>query len=163
MEDVMPLSRIKDYLDSQGVKYDVISHAQAYTAQKTAAAAHISGKELAKAVIVKLDGKIAMAVLPGSSKIDFEMLSHVTGAKNVQLATEREFEDLFPDCEMGAMPPFGNLYDMDVYVAESLADDLEIAFNACSHRELIRLRYDDFERLVSPKRGAFARGMSPIV
>jgi Ala-tRNA(Pro) deacylase len=146
----MPITKLKEYLDENGVKYITMYHSMAFTAQEIAAMAHIPGKELAKTVVVKLDGKMAMAVLPASYKIDFSLLKEASGAGEIALAREHEFKDAFPGCEIGAMPPFGNLYDMDVYVAESLAEDEEIAFNACSHTELIRMPYADFERLVKP-------------
>ncbi len=147
----MPVKKLKDFLDNQKIKYVTISHSPSYTAQEIAASAHIPGKELAKTVMVKIDGKMAMAVLPASSKIDFALLKKAAGAKNIELASEKEFKDLFPECEVGAMPPFGNLYGMEVFVADTLAEDEEIAFNAGSHTELIRLAYKDFERLVKPR------------
>jgi Ala-tRNA(Pro) deacylase len=152
----MPLALVKDFLDINNVKYTIIEHSPAYTAQEIAASAHISGKELAKAVMIKIGGKMAMAVLPASYKISFDQLKKVLGTDKVRLAYEQEFIDAFPDCEVGAMPPFGNLYGMDVYVAESLAEDEEIAFNACSHSELIKMRFEDFEKLVKPKRFRFS-------
>jgi len=152
----MPCKRLKDYLDNQGVRYVSIGHSPAFTAQQIAASAHIPGKELAKTVIVKINGEMAMAVLPASYKIDLDILKDVIGADNVKLATEREFKDSFPECEIGAMPPFGNLYGMEVFVAESLADDEEIAFNAGTHTELIRMDFADFERLVEPRIVAFS-------
>lgn len=127
-----------------------VSHSQAYTAQEIASLAHVRGKELAKTVMVKIDGKMAMAVLPASYRVNFDLLKAAAGTRGVELASEWEFKDMFPDCDTGAMPPFGNLYGMAVFVADSLAEDEEIAFNAGSHTELIRLLYKDFERLVSP-------------
>jgi Ala-tRNA(Pro) deacylase len=147
----MPVKKLKEYLDQEGVKYVAIVHSPAYTAQEIAANAHIPGKDVAKTVMVKLDGKMAMAVLPASYRVDFDLLKEATGAKKVELAGEKEFKDMFPGCEVGAMPPFGNLYGMDVYVAETLAEDEEIAFNAGSHSELLKLAYGDFDRLVRPK------------
>lgn len=152
----MPVRKLREFLDSHGVKYVVVIHSLAYTAQEIAASAHISGKELAKTVMVKIDGKMAMAVLPASCKIDLDLLKEAAGASQVEIATEQEFQDMFQDCEVGAMPPFGNLYGMDVFAAETLAEDEEIAFNAGSHTELIRLSYKDFERLVKPKVLGFA-------
>ena len=152
----MPVQKLKAFLDGKGIRYVSIIHSRAYTAQEIAASAHIKGKELAKAVMVKVDGKMAMAVLPASHRVSFDLLKGVTGAREVVLATEEEFKGLFPDCEPGAMPPFGNLWGMDVYVAARLADDKEIAFNAGSHTELMKLAYDDFERLVAPKVVEFA-------
>ena len=147
----MPVKRLKEFLDSHDIKYVIISHSRAFTAQETATSAHIPVKELAKTVMVKMNGKMAMAVLPASSKIDFDLLKKATGSGKVEIASEKEFKDLFPECEVGAMPPFGNLYGMDVFVAESLTEDEEIAFNAGSHRELAKMAYKDFERLVKPK------------
>ncbi len=147
----MPVKRLKDYLDSKAVKYQVIPHECTYTAHETAESAKVPGDEMAKTVMVKLDGKMAVSVLPASYKVDFNLLKLNTGAKSVELASEEEFEMMFPQCEVGAMPPFGNLYGMDVYVAKKLAEDEEIAFNAGSHTELVKLSYKDFERLVSPK------------
>lgn len=145
----MPLKKLKEYLDSQDVKYESVVHYETYTSQETAQSAHISGRELAKTVMVKIDGKMAMAVLPASEKIDFALLRAAVGA-TVELAPEQGFTDMFPDCEAGAMPPFGNLYGLQVYVAESLTRDDEIAFNAGSHIELIKVPYKDFSRLVKP-------------
>jgi Ala-tRNA(Pro) deacylase len=147
----MPAKQLKEYLDQNKIKYVTITHSLAYTAQEIAASAHIKGKGLAKTVLIKADGKMAMAVLPASYKIDFEMLKTAVGAKEIRLANEQEFKDKFPGCEVGAMPPFGNLYDLETYVAASLVEDEEIAFNAGTHTELVRLEYNDFERLVKPK------------
>jgi Ala-tRNA(Pro) deacylase len=147
----MPVKKLKDFLDGNKVKYVTISHSPAYTAQQIAASAEVPGKELAKTVIVKIDGKMAMAVLPASYKVNFDQLKEAAGASSVVLASERDFEDTFPECDLGAMPPFGNLYGMEVFVAQSLAEDEEIAFNAGSHTELIRMSYKDFAALVKPK------------
>ena len=146
----MPVKKLKSFLDEHHVKYVTISHSRAYTAQEVAASAHIPGKEIAKTVMIKLDGRMAMAVLPATYQVDFDLLRQATGIQDVELATEEEFRDLFPECEIGAMPPFGNLYGMDVFVAASLTEDEEIAFNAGTHTELIRLSYSDFARLVDP-------------
>lgn len=147
----MPWTQVKEFLDEQGVPYVTISHSPAYTAQGIAASAHVKGRELAKTVIVKVNGKLAMTVLPAPYKVNFDRLKEALGDPTATLASEHEFEHLFPDCELGAMPPFGNLYDMDVYVARSLTEDKEIAFNAGSHSELIRMAYKDFERVTQPK------------
>ena len=156
----MPLTKLRAFLDSHHIPYTVISHSVAYTAQGIAATAHISGKELAKTVVLKIDGKLAMAVLPASTLVDLPSLKNAAGARELSLANELEFKDNFPDFETGAMPPFGNLYDMAVFVDESLTRDKEIAFNAGSHRELVRLAYADFARLVNPKIANFAAGRS---
>ncbi len=147
----MPLSILKDFLDDRKIKYVVISHSLAYTAAGIAAITHIPGKELAKTVIVKIDGQLGMALVSSPQHVDLAMLKDATGGKNVTLATEEEFKLRFPDCEVGAMPPFGNLYGMKVFADIGLSRDKEIAFNAGSHRELVRLAWDDFERLVQPR------------
>src|SRR5581483_10890337 len=130
----MPLSKLREFLDQNKIPYVVISHSTAYTAQGIAALAHIPGKELAKTVMVKLDGELAMAVVPASTLVDLTALKAVAGVKEAELASELEFKNRFPDCETGAMPPFGNLYGMTVLVDEGLAHLEEIAFNAGSHR-----------------------------
>jgi Ala-tRNA(Pro) deacylase len=156
----MPLATLKQFLDSQQVKYIVITHSLGYTAQGIAALAHIPGKDLAKTVIVKIDGALAMAVVPASRHVDLAMLKSVAGANSVELAAEEDFKDRFPDCETGAMPPFGNLYGMPVFADESLAQDKEIAFNAGTHRDLVRLAWEDFARLAMPRIAKFATGRS---
>lgn len=147
----MPVKKLKDFLDKNKVKYLSCTHSPAFTAQEIAAASHIPGKELAKTVIIKVDDRMAMAVLPASYHIDFNLLKKGLGAKTIRLATENEFKDMFSGCVVGAMPPFGNLFGMDVYAAESLSENEEISFNAGTHTELISLKYKDFERLVQPK------------
>lgn len=147
----MPAAKLREFLDANGVKYVTIRHSLAYTAQEVAASAHVRGKDMAKTVIVKVDGQLAMAVVPASQKVDLVRLRDAAGAKTVEVATEQEFCDAFPECEVGAMPPFGHLYGMNVFVDQRLAADEEIAFNAGSHTELIRLSYPDFERLAKPK------------
>jgi Ala-tRNA(Pro) deacylase len=146
----MPLSKIREYLDSHHIKYLVISHSLAYTAQGVAALAHVSGKKLAKTVILKIDGVLAMAVVPASAHVDLDRLRVLTGCNAVEIAAEQEFQNAFPDCELGAIPPFGNLYDMAVYVDVSLADHEEITFSAGTHRELVRMSWQDMLRVVRP-------------
>jgi Ala-tRNA(Pro) deacylase len=152
----MPVKKLKDFLDRENVKYVSILHSPIYTAQEIAALVHVKGKEMAKTVMVKLDGKMAMAVLPASHQVDFEQLKRASGNQDAVLATEIEFKDLFPDCDIGAMPPFGNLYGMEVFVSKALTEDKEIAFNAGSHHEVIRLAYKEFKRLVNPKIADFS-------
>ena len=147
----MPAQQLKEFLNERGVKYVSIVHSSAYTAQEIAASAHIPGKELAKTVVVRIDDRTAMAVVPAALKVDFQRLCEVAGAKEAELCSEAEFRDKFPGCEVGAMPPFGNLYDMEVFVSDKLAEDGEIVFNAGSHTELIKLAYADFARLVEPQ------------
>jgi Ala-tRNA(Pro) deacylase len=145
------VQQLKEFLDSRGVKYVSIKHSLAYTAQEVAASAHVSGKEMVKTLVVKLDGKQAIVALPASEKADLHQIAEAAGAKQAELATEAEFGSRFPGCDVGAMPPFGQLYGMDTYVTESLTRDREIAFNAGTHTEVIRMAYDDFERLAAPK------------
>jgi len=147
----MPVKKLVEFLDANNVRYVTIRHSSAFTAQEIAAKAHISGKEVAKTVMIKIEGKMAMAVLPATADIDFDRLKEIFRTTNVLLASEYEFKNRFPDCELGAMSPFGNLYDMEVYVDESLIEDKEIAFNAGSHIELIRLSFKDYENLVNPR------------
>jgi len=146
----MPAQRLKDFLDKHRVKYVVITHSRAFTSQEIAMSALMPEKELAKTVMIKFDGRMVMAVLPSSYKVDIELLREATGAGKIELASENEFQDMFPECEIGAMPPFGNLYGMEVFVGESLKGNKTIAFNAGSHTELIKLAYRDFEKLVEP-------------
>ena len=146
----MPVKRLKAFLDEQRVKYVTMSHSPAYTAQEIAAATHVPGKALAKTVVVKLDGKMAMAVLPATARVELGLLRKAAGVSRAELATEGEFKDLFPDCDIGAMPPFGNLYGLPVFVAERLRESPEIAFNAGTHIEVMQLSFADYERLVKP-------------
>lgn len=144
-------TKIRDYLDQQAIEYTVIEHDPAYTAQEIAASAHIPGRQLAKTVMVKIDDRLVMAVLPATERINFDRLKQAIGAYQVELATEQEFNELFPDCEVGAMPPFGNLYGLEVLADRSLGDEMVMAFCAGTHLELIRLSYQDFEDLVRPQ------------
>ena len=151
----MPARKLKAFLDAEQIKYITIMHSTAYTAQEVAASAHIAGRELAKTIIVQLDGSMAMAVLPANKKIVLQDLRDVTGSDQVKFASEETFREKFPECETGAMPPFGNLYGMEVYLAESLTTNDEIAFNAGTHTEVIKMKFADFERLVKPHVVAF--------
>lgn len=144
------LNSLKNYLDDNGIKYRAISHSPAYTAQEIASLVHVPGKDLAKTVIVKSEDGYAMVVLPASRKINFDALKTVMSKNQVELAKEEEFEKMFPDCELGAMPPFGNLYNMPIYVAKALSEDEEIAFNAGTHTDVIKMSYGDLERLAKP-------------
>lgn len=152
----MPVEKLKTFLDESGVAYETVTHEEAYTAQEAAAAAHIPGKDVAKTVMVKIDGDMAMVVLPATYNVSLDRIQAVTGAGAVELAGEEEFSDLFPSCEPGAMPPFGNLWDMPVFVDNHLREDERIAFAAGTHHELVRLPYADFERLVEPVIGEFS-------
>jgi Ala-tRNA(Pro) deacylase len=152
----MPVRKLEEFLDGKGINYVRITHSTAYTAQETAVAAQIPGKGLAKTVILKTDGKMIMAVLPASRKLDLGLLREAIGANTVEIANETEFKDMFPECDIGAMPPFGNLYGMDVISERILAENEEIAFNAGSHTELVKLSYKDFLELVKPKVASFS-------
>lgn len=152
----MPVRKLKEFLDRNEVPYTVLSHSPAFTAQEVAAVAHVSGRDFAKTVMIRLDGEMAMAVLPANRKVIIEELREITGCDQVKLANEEEFQALFPECEVGAMPPFGNLYGMEVFVAPALAEEREIAFNAGTHTEVMKLAYADFERLVQPRVMSFS-------
>lgn len=147
---------LKDYLDERNIRYVTITHSTAFTAQEVAHSAHIPGKGLAKTVMVIIDDALAMAVLPSNRRVKLDDLRALTGCDNVRLARESEFKNYFPDCEAGAMPPFGNLYDMPVYVSPELAAEPDIVFNAGSHTELIRMGWRDFYSLVKPRVVEFA-------
>lgn len=146
----MPVKRIRNFLDEHGIKYVILEHSPAYTSQEVAAEAHVPGRHFAKTVTVKVDGRLALAVLPATDHVDVVRLAQSLGAESVEVADEAEFADRFPDCETGAMPPFGNLFDMEVFVAPHLTEADEIAFNAGTHTEVMRLSYRDFARLVEP-------------
>jgi Ala-tRNA(Pro) deacylase len=152
----MPIQKLRQFLDENMVQYIVITHSKAFTSQGIAATAHISGNELAKTVMLKKDGELCMAVLPASRQVNLAAFAKLSNGKDVCLASERDFRDRFPDCEVGAMPPFGNLYGLPVFVDTSLARDKEIAFNAGSHLELVKLAFSDFERLARPTIADFA-------
>lgn len=147
----MVIASLREYLDSNGVKYVVQSHSPAYSAQEVAHLVHVPGREVAKTVIIKIHDDFAMAVLPASYHIDFHRLMDAVNTSDMYLASEDEFAKLFPDCELGAMPPFGNLYNMPVFVAQSLAEDVHITFNAGTHTDVVTMRYEDYARLVGPK------------
>ena len=149
-------TKLQQYLDDNKIKYDVLSHTRTYTAQDTAQAAHVSGSEVAKSVVVKADDRFVLVVLPATRKADVERLQDILNTKDVRIAHEFEFTSLFPGCEVGAMPPFGNLYGLEIYVDESLTQDEQIVFNACTHVDAIQMKYKDFERLANPKIATFA-------
>jgi len=149
-------TRLEQYFRDNGVGYQIMTHPVAYTAQEVAAAQRVPGKQVAKVVIVLADGKAVMLAQPANSRIDFAKLKDVLGAQEVRLAREKEFSDLFPDCDTGAMPPFGNLYDVPVYVDRALSEDVEIVFQAGTHRETMRITYQDYARLARPTVADFA-------
>jgi len=147
---------IREYLDSAHVSYRHSIHSPAYTAQEIAHEQHVSGRELAKAVMVMADKSLVMAVLPASHRLDIDAFKESLGARKLRLAREDEFEKVFPGCELGAMPPLGNLYNVSVWVDETLHANPSLVFNAGSHTDTIEMSYSDFERLVQPRKGRFA-------
>jgi len=147
----MPSRLLKEFLDENDIKYISIMHSMAFTATDIAKSAHIPSRELAKTVIINVDNELAMAVIPANYKLNLDILKETLDTQNIQLAREADFTPRFNDCEVGAMPPFGCLYDMNVYVAESLSEDDKIAFNAGSHLEVIQMDYKDYENLVKPR------------
>lgn len=149
--------RLAQYLNEKGVPFKAMTHPTAYTAQEVAAAQGVSGKQLAKVVIVKADDKPVMLVLQASAMVDLRKAAHILGAKSLTLAREGDFAELFPDCEVGSMPPFGNLYNVPVYVDEGLAAQEEIVFAVGTHTDTFKMKYADFARLASPLVQAFAK------
>ena len=147
--------KLRELLDRQRVKYVVVTHSTAYTAQEIAASMHTPGRELAKTVVVRHRGGLALAVLPAQARVDLERLSSLVGSET-KLAGEADFATAFPECELGAMPPFGELYGLKTFVEESLTADREIVFNAGTHTEAIRMAFDDYRRLAQPVVGRFA-------
>ena len=143
--------RLHHFLCERHAPYSTLTHDRTITAQQTANATHIGNRNFAKTVMLKIDGKLSMMVMPAAYRIDLLRLSRALGGSEVELALEDEFKDAFPDCELGAMPPFGNLYGMPVYVDSRMTGQAEIAFNAGSHTDLVRMAYDEFERLAQPE------------
>ena len=146
----MPVQQLKNHLDEHNVRYVSVKHSPAFTAQEIAHSAHIRGDKLAKTVIIEIDGKMAMVVLPASYRIRWDHFMRTMGTDFIELADEEEFQDKFGDCEVGAMPPFGNLYGMNVYLCEALSQHDEIAFSAGSHSEIIKMSYSDYVEIVNP-------------
>jgi Ala-tRNA(Pro) deacylase len=147
----MPCDKLLDYLKENRVDFDLVVHPKAYAAKDVAFKSGVPGRLFAKTVMVNLDGKMAMAVLPADEKVNFNLLREAARAETISLATEAEFEKVFPDCELGAMPPFGHLYGLDVFVGGTLARAETISFNAGTHTEVLTMPYLDFERLVLPR------------
>ena len=143
--------RLHNFLDQQHSSYSMVTHDRTITAHETASAAHLSRQLFAKTVMLKIDGALAMMVMPAAYRVDLTRLSRALGGRLVELAEESEFKDAFPDCEVGAMPPFGNLYGIPVFVDSRLAQQSEIAFNAGTHTDAVRMPYKEFERLAQPE------------
>lgn len=153
----MPVpKKILNFLENSNVDFECLKHPEVYTSQETAQVQHVSGKVFAKVVIVKTNGHFEMAVLPATHRVVTEQLKKVTGDAQCSIASESELLDLFPDCQVGAMPPLGNLYNLDVIVDETLAHSDYIVFEAGSHRDTIKMKYQDYAKLVHPKVGSFA-------
>jgi Ala-tRNA(Pro) deacylase len=151
------LGDVMDYLKHNNVHYEVIEHVPAFSAHEVAVVSHVPEKDLAKTLIVNADGKFYMVIMPADHRLDDHLLHDVLKAKHVHLASEEDLQQIFPDCEVGAMPPFGNLYALPVYADKTLADDDVIVFNACSHTKSIRLKMYDFLRLVKPVIAEFSQ------
>jgi Ala-tRNA(Pro) deacylase len=143
--------KVLEYLDKSGVDYEISDHRPTFTAQRMAAVAHEPGKYVAKPVIVKADGKFFMCVLAACNKVDLRALRELLGAESVELAEETEIGNLFGDCDLGAEPPFGNLYDVTTIMDKSLEKDDHIVFQAGSHEKSVRMEMSDYRKLVSPK------------
>ena len=154
----MPFStKLQQFLERNQVAFEHTVHPVAYTAREVAAVEHLPPREVAKVVVVAADSGYQMVVLPASRALDLAELRSALGFSHARLATEQELVRLFPDCDLGAMPPFGNLYDMPVYVDSGLAEDEWIAFNAGSHTDVIHMRFRDFKWLVNPMVAPLAR------
>lgn len=149
--------KLKNYLDKQKVRYKSLKHELAYTAQEIAAAQHVPGKQVVKSVLIKADKGYLLAVLPATHLIDFAKLKKAVKAKKVSLASEEDIEKLIPDFEIGAMPPFGNLYNLPVYMDKTIAEDEEIVFNAGTHTDTVKMRTADLEKLAKPKVAEFGK------
>lgn len=148
--------RMEQYLRENSVPFETMTHTQAYTMPEVAAALHVPGEQVAKVVVVKADGKMVMLVIPTSHRLNFAQVRALLDAKKVSLAKEEEFAELFPDCATGAMPPFGNLYNVPVYVDQALAGKTNIIFRVGTHRHTMKVAYADFARLAGPTVGEFA-------
>jgi Ala-tRNA(Pro) deacylase len=151
--------RLDEVLSSRQIQFKRFAHRPAYTANRMAQALHVPGREVAKTVLLRTEGGYLLAVLPATHQVDLTELRQEMGANRLEMATEEEMERLFPDCERGAIPPFGSLYNMPTVVDESLAEDDQITFEAQSHEEAMRMAYRDFEEIEHPRRGHFARRM----
>lgn len=153
--------RIRDYLDSNEINYEWLPHSQAFTAQEVAHSLHVSGKRLAKTVVLDADGRLLVAVLPASHRLSLTKLKEVIEAKRLEMLPESELARLFPDCELGAIPPFGNLYGMEVWVDRALSESEEIVFAAGTHADAMRMKYADFSALVMPHLERFSELAAP--
>jgi Ala-tRNA(Pro) deacylase len=150
-------SKLKEFLDERKVFYQTITHPQAFTMQETAAASGISGRSVAKTVVVKSNGTLALCVLPATSMVDFAALNALMGVERVRLATEDDFAGTFEECEIGAYCPFGHLYGLPVYMDEAMGRSKTMAFNAGTHRDMVEIEVEDYCRLAKPQVGPIGR------
>jgi Ala-tRNA(Pro) deacylase len=151
-------TRLEEYLSGTGVPYTRHSHPTAYTSLEVAQSMHVPGREMVKSVILKTkEGHLIMSVLSANETANLDVLRKEIGSSVLRLASEGEFQDAFPTCKLGAMPPFGNLFDMPTYCETGLSQNLEIEFNAGTHEETVRMSFDDYERLVRPQIVHFAQ------
>jgi len=148
--------RVRSFLESKSATFEVLPHSEAFTAQEVAHSLHVSGKRLAKTVVLKADGKLILTVLPASHRLNRQQLQSTLGASRLEMVPESELASLFPDCELGAIPPFGNLYGVEVWVDRALSESEEIVFCAGTHVDCIRMKYADFARIVNPRLGSFS-------
>ena len=152
--------RVREYLDANDIPYEWLPHSQAYTSQEVAHSLHVSGKRLAKTVVLDADGRLLMAVIPASNRLSLGKMQDATKAKRIELLAESELATLFPDCDLGAIPPFGNLYGMEVWLDRALTEWEEIVFTAGTHRDALQMRLDDFSELVMPRVGVLSESLT---
>ena len=147
----MPAERVKQYLRSQGAEFETRVHERKYTAQETAAATHVTGRELAKTVVLQTEEGLVIVVVPASSRVHLGKARAALGVEKARLADEAEFSNLFPECEMGAMPPLGRLFAVDMWMDSTFKEKKEVAFPAGTHTEIVKMSLSDFEQLEDPK------------
>ena len=149
-------SDLQRYLNNNGISYTILQHDPAFTAHSVAVAAHVPDKDLLKSIVLQIDGRYWMGVLRADHRMNTASIRHSFGARQVNLAHEEDLSSLFPDCQLGTMPPFGNLYGLPVLIDEAILDDEEIFFNACCNTRVIKMKLADYRRLVNPLVGRYA-------
>jgi len=149
---------VREFLQQRGVRFSMLDHQPTYTAQRLAQAVHVSGDEVAKAVLLRADDGYVLAILPATRTVDFARVGQLTGAAIIELATEIECGDCFPDCELGALPPFGSKYGLRTLVDRKLTEDEEIVFEGNNHHEAIRMKLRDYLDIERPTIGDFSHG-----
>jgi Ala-tRNA(Pro) deacylase len=153
----MPIpQRVREYLDSKHVPHEWLHHAQAFAAQQVAHSMHVSGKHLAKTVVFSADGRLVMGVIPASRRLNLQELRALLEVKHLEMLSEDDLAKAFPDCELGAIPPLGNLYGMEVWVDRTLRESEDIVFCTGTHADCVRMKYSDFAGLVTPRVGCFS-------